>query len=319
VIQYRTFRNPDPPGLVEVWNASFAGRGTVPVRQAGLLEHFLFAKLYFDPAGLIVACDGDRIVGFAHAGFGPTAGLDALDPSVGVVCAVGVLPSHRRQGIGAELLRRAESYLTARGARELRAGPLAPANPFLFGLYGGAQSPGFLESNGAARPFFERHGYTLQQTRLVFQRDLLSVQIPADARFPALRPRFEIVVSPYKVGQWWRECVLGPLELFDFVLHERDTGRGLALANVWEMETFSNHWNRHAVGLADLVVLPEARQQGLAKFLLAQILRHLHEQYFAVVEAHTADDNTPAINLLRGLGFAPVDAGHAFRKPAGGP
>jgi ribosomal protein S18 acetylase RimI-like enzyme len=316
VIQYRTFRNPDPPGLVEVWNASTAGRGAVPIRLAGLLEFFNFAKLYFDPAGLLVACDDDRIVGFAQAGFGPNTAGNGLDPSVGVVCALAVLPSHRRHGVGTELLRRAEDYLRGRGARELQAGSLPPCNPFLFGLYGGAQTAGFLDSNPLARPFFERHGYAPAQTRLVFQRELAGVQMPSDPRFTALRPRCEIVVSPYKVGPWWRECVLGPIELFDFTLRDRGTGRAFGTATVWEMETFSNHWNRHSVGLFDLVMLPEARGQGMGKFLMAQILRHLHEQYFAVLEAHADADNTAAVKLLRGLGFVQVDTGRALRKAA---
>ena len=55
MIEYRCFRNTDPPRLVEVWNQAFTGRGTVGLRTATPLERFVFAKTYFDPAGLIVA------------------------------------------------------------------------------------------------------------------------------------------------------------------------------------------------------------------------------------------------------------------------
>src|ERR671938_100354 len=71
VVHYRTFRNTDPPGLVDVWNACFTGRGAAYVHGPGVLEYFLFAKPYFDPDGLIVALEGSEVVGFAHAGFGP--------------------------------------------------------------------------------------------------------------------------------------------------------------------------------------------------------------------------------------------------------
>ena len=150
----------------------------------------------------------------------------------------------------------------------------------------------------------------------MFRRSLTRLPLSEDPRFDQIRERYDIIAAPHRHAGWWRECVLGPLELFDFTLRDRTSGHDLATATVWEMETFSNHWNRHAVGLADLVVRPEARGKGLGKFLLAQLLRHLHEQYFAVLEAHAADDNSAALGLLRGLGFTAVDAGHSFRKPA---
>src|SRR4051794_15510490 len=71
VIHYRTFRNPDPPALLEVWNACCTSRGAAPFRVTTLLEYFTFAKPYFDPAGMILAVEDGKVVGFVHAGFGP--------------------------------------------------------------------------------------------------------------------------------------------------------------------------------------------------------------------------------------------------------
>src|SRR5262249_49990507 len=65
VIEYRTFLNPDPPALVEVWNGSFTGRGAVSLRLATLLEFFIFSKPYFDPEGLVVAAPAGRPPAFA--------------------------------------------------------------------------------------------------------------------------------------------------------------------------------------------------------------------------------------------------------------
>jgi hypothetical protein len=39
------------------------------------------------------------------------------------------------------------------------------------------------------------------------------------------------------------------------------------------METYAGRWNEHAVGITDLVVADDLRRQGLAEFLLTQILR----------------------------------------------
>ena len=172
MIQYRSFINLDPPALVDVWNESFTTRGAAALRSATLLEYFVFAKAYFDPEGLIVATDGPKLVGFALAGFGPSDDGGQLDTASGVVSLLAVVPSHRSQGVGAELAARAEDYLRRRGVRTLFAGPMAPLNPFTFGLYGGSGSPGFLDSDAPARPFFE-------QPRLQAARDDAGVSVAA--------------------------------------------------------------------------------------------------------------------------------------------
>src|SRR5262249_37522364 len=260
-------------------------------RAAAFRDSFTPPKPYFAPEGLIVAAADGRPVGFAHAGFGPNADGSALDPCLGITCAVGVLPAYRRQGVGTQLLRRCEEYLTRKGARELLAGPLAPNNPFLFGLYGGSSSPGFLESDPLARPFLEGRGYRLCQTCLVFQHPLERLQLPSDSRFSAHRQRYEIHAAPAARASWGRECVLGPVELVEYRLLDRGTGQADARLTLWEMDAFSQQWNEHAVGLLDLEVVPDRRRQGLAKFLLSQILRHLHEQFFSLLEVQAPADN----------------------------
>jgi ribosomal protein S18 acetylase RimI-like enzyme len=314
VIHYRTFRNGDPPGLVEVWNQSFTQRGSVHLQGCTWMEYFLFSKPYFDPEGLIIALADSQVVGFAWAGFGPNETESALDPHAGVVCLLGVLPSHRGQGIGSELLRRAEAYLRGRGSQDVFAGPMYPLNPYSFGLYGGSYSPGFLDSDAQARPFFEHKGYTIEGTALVFQRAMRQPLTLADGRFAAHRLRYEIHASPFQGTTWWQECILGPIELHEYRLQDKLTGRTAARALMWEMETYTGRWGEHAIGISDIVVPAELRRQGLARFLLAQVLRYLQDQFFTVVEIQTRADNEAAISLMRGLGFEQVDSGHIYRK-----
>jgi ribosomal protein S18 acetylase RimI-like enzyme len=314
VIHYRTFRNTDPPGLVEVWNAAFTGRGAVKLRSCLWTEFFLFSKIYFDPHSIIIAQADRQIVGFAWAGFGPNASESAVDLGTGVVCLLGVAPSYRRQGIGAELLHRAETYLRSHGSKNLFAGPLHPLNPYTFGLYGGSNSPGFLDSDPLARPFFTHHGYVVESSCLVFQRSLKPTLNIADGRFAAHRLRYEIYVRPFPRTTWWQECILGPVELYEYRLQDKLTGRTAARALLWEMETYLPSWNEHAIGITDLVVTDDRRRQGLAKFLMVQVLRSLQDQFFSLAETQVRADNAAAINLLRSLGFEQVDAGHIYRK-----
>src|SRR5262249_46930144 len=111
VVQYRAFLNTDPPGLAEVWNEAFTGRGAAQLRNSAPLERHAFAKPFFDPNGLIVALDDDVRVGFAHAGFGPNNAETSISHAAGVTCIIGVRPQYRHRGIGSELLNRCEDYL----------------------------------------------------------------------------------------------------------------------------------------------------------------------------------------------------------------
>jgi ribosomal protein S18 acetylase RimI-like enzyme len=314
VIEYRTYRNSDPPQLAAVWADAFPHRGAYPGPAAGTLERWLFAKPYFDPAGLLLACEGRDVVGFAHAGFGPDDSLTRLAPEPGVVGAIAVRGAHRGRGIGRELLRRAEEYLAARGARTLVAGPVRSLNPFYFGLYGGGDSPGFLASDPAAGPFFEARGYRPWLTTLVFQRRLDKPLGLADARFTGLRRRLDLQVLPrVAIQSWWAECVLGPAEPVDFRLIDKLTGRVAARALAWELEGFSQRWGTPAAGIIDLQVREDVRRQGVGKFLVAQILKHLQDLEIRIAELHAAESNPPAVGLARSLGFEQVDIGRSYR------
>jgi ribosomal protein S18 acetylase RimI-like enzyme len=315
VIHYRSFRNTDPPILVDIWNEVFTGRGAVRLRHSTPLEHYVFAKPYFDPAGLILALDEREGIGFVHAGFGDNQDHTGISPLHGVTCMLGVRPSYRRRGIGSELLRRSEEYLRGKGATAFHAGPAPPYDPFYLGLYGGSEPAGFLASDPAAEPFFTRREYRVCQTNLVFQRRLDRPVKVVDSRFAGHRSRFELRIVPRKRAEtWWQEATRGLVEPFEFRLEEKLSGHVVAQASVWEMEGFSWRWNQPSVGLTDLLVQPNWRRQGVGKFLLAQILRYLQEQYFGIVEMHTPQGNDIAVKLFRAVGFEQVDTGHAFRR-----
>jgi ribosomal protein S18 acetylase RimI-like enzyme len=315
VVSYRTFRNTDPPALADLWNESFTGRGAVRLSSSSPLEHLVFSKPYFDPTGLIVAVDAGKVVGFAHAGFAPDEKEVALGKSAGVLSLIAVRPSHRRQGVGTGLLLRCEAYLRGAGATMLWAGQMFPHNPFYFGLYGGSECSGALVSDRAAGPFLLRRGYRVERTYQVLQRSLRGQLNVADARFAALRRRFEFLAQPRKgTNSWWRECVLGLVELHDFCLEEKTSGEPVARASVWEMDGYSRSWNESALGLVELGVRPDLRRQGLARFLLAQMFRYLQDQYFSLVEVQVPETHEPELNLYRTLGFQLVDTGHIYGR-----
>ena len=232
---------------------------------------------------------------------------------------IAVRLASRHQHIGSGMLRRAEDYLRGGGAVELYAGGLKPLNPFYFGLYGGSNSPGFLESDPAMRPFFEARGYRDARRSFVLHRKLDSPLNLVDSRFSALRRRFDVQVMPRnRIGSWWQECMIGQLEQFEFRLDEKATGQPAARALYWEMEGYGWRWNTPAAGVMDIQVRNDLRRQGVGKYLLAQLLRYLQEQYFGVAEVQVTEDMEAALKMFRAIGFAQVDVGYIYKKGANG-
>lgn len=315
MVHFRKFRNQDAPGIAQVWNESLTGRGAPRLRHSSLLENYVFSKSYFDPTGFCVALDEDKIIGFAHAGFGPSADGSALDRTKGITSLLAVQPGYQRHGYGSELLLRSEKYLRESGATELQAGGAWPETPFYFGLYGGAAFSGLLRSDAAGDPFLRKHGYLPSQTRQVWQRNLTEPLVIVDGRFAALRKRCEVRIKPRTgVTSWFEECVLGSIELFDFVLEERVSQKVLARISVWEMDGLGYKWQMPAIGIVETLVEPAQRKQAMGKFLLYQMLRYLQEQFFGTAEVHIDAANHSGIEMAKKFSFVQLDEAVAYTK-----
>ncbi|CAN5420802.1 hypothetical protein BH10PLA2_BH10PLA2_14330 [soil metagenome] len=316
MVHFRKFRNQDAPGITEVWNEAFTGRGAPRLRHSSLLENYVFSKSYFDPRGLIIAVDDNKLVGFVHTGFGPSGDGAKLDPANGFVSLLAVKPEYQRRGIGSGLLLEAEKFLSGAGAKVLHGGGCWPMAPFYFGIYGGANFSGLLRSDSASHPFLLKHAYVAGKNRSVWQRNLTEPLVIVDGRFAALRKRCEVRIKPRTgISTWFEECVLGSVELFEFVLEERVTQKPLACITVWEMDGIGYKWQMPAIGIVDMTVDPSLRKAAMGKFLLYQMLRYLQEQFFGTAEVHIDSTNAIALDMVKKFGFALVDEAIAYSKP----
>jgi GNAT superfamily N-acetyltransferase len=300
--------------MVQVWNEACTSRGSFPLRGPLSLERFVFSKPYFDPQGLIIAEEDGKVIGFGHAGFGADPAEKFLVSDTGVICAVVVRPSHQRRGIGSELLARCEQYLAGLGAKDYQAGPYYPRNPFYFGMYGGSDNAGFLISDLAADPFFKACGYKATAACRVVER-ALSTPLPRDPRFQNLRTRYDTQLVPQPgLSSWWQECAIGQIEPVEFRLVDKLTGLRAAHLLAWEMDGFRVGVTQGVAGLLSLHVRSDMRRQGLARYLLAQVIAYLMQQSFTLIETHVPETNEPAHQLLKGMGFQEIDRGQTFHR-----
>ena len=115
MLTFRTFRNTDPPLLAEIWRSRVGQPGLVHPISTDLLEQFIFAKLYFEYAGLIIAQEDGRGIGFAHAGFGATEQENDVSTELGTTCLVMARPECDQAQVADGLLERSEAYSRSRG------------------------------------------------------------------------------------------------------------------------------------------------------------------------------------------------------------
>ena len=314
MLQYRSFRNTDPPILTAIWRSRPNEPGFLRPVSVDLFEQLVFAKLHFDYKGLLLALEDERPVGFVHASFGPNAERTNVSTETGVICALMVRPiapdGSRNRAAGA-----IRNLSAPRGVQVIMGGARRPLNPFGSGLYGGVEPPGILNSDGIAQEAYLRCGYQPATQTRIFRQNLNLLKLPADRQQLQFRRRMvvQVMVDP-PTRDWWEASTWGDFDLNLFELVPRGGGAAVARAVVRDL-AITDEGGGRAVGILDVEVDPSQRRQGLATHLLGESLRMLRGQGVASAEIHVAEDHTAGVQLLRKLGFHQVAAGIQFRKP----
>ncbi len=318
VIEYRHYRNSDPPRILTLWNQSGFARGGATGISHDLLDQLLFSQPYFDRRGLILACEDDRLVGMVHAGFGCNEHRTDLNPLDGVICQLLVHPERHRQGIGRELMDRAKRYLVEQGSTTIHAGPGPGRDPFYCGLYGGSESAGFLATDEDAAEFLGSCGFETAERFVVYQRPLeLEAGEAVDFRSVQWKRQVRIEISAQNNdGDWWWNNRFGRLDYVRFRLLQKENDEVLASLTLIGLDQFIPKWNSRAIGLADIHVAENRRRQGLGRLLITETLRRLKQETISLVESHAIESDVALMGLLTSCGFQRIDAGTQYRSIA---
>jgi ribosomal protein S18 acetylase RimI-like enzyme len=314
-IHYRHFRNSDPPALIAVWQSRAGQPELNPAVGIEVLEQFVLAKTYFDPEGLILACNGDRVLGFAHASFGANDTEDGICTELGTTALLMVKPDCDQAQVAAGLLEQSEAYLRRRGAKVIYGGGIRPLNGFYLGLYGGSELPGVPESDSVAQRAFTSHGYREIDRTLLFRRDLSTFEAVVDRRQMQVRRQMvvEVVLDPPS-RNWWEACTLGAFDLIRLEIVPRSGGPAVAAATFRDMDLLPVTARPKSLGLIDVWVEESFRRRGVAMFLLGEAFRHFFHEGVTTIEIQTMQHNVAALGLYHKLGFQQIAHGSVLRK-----
>jgi GNAT superfamily N-acetyltransferase len=315
MISFRSFRNTDPSVITAIWRSRAEQLGLLQPVSGDLFEQLIFAKLYFEYDGLILAFENDQPVGFAHAGFGPNDKPFGISTEMGTTCLVMLRPGCSEAEVSAGLLERSEQYLRRRGSQVLYGGGMQPLNPFYIGLYGGSELPGVLDNDRIARAVFESHRYREIERTKIMQIDLSCFESVIDRQQMQIRRQMVVeaqIDAPTRT--WWEACTLGEFELTRFEMVPRGGGPAVATGLFRSMDPSGTNGSGRAAGLVHFEVDPAYRRRGYAVFLLSEAFRQFQRQGIMTVETQTLDTNIPAVNLYKKMKFQQVNGGGLFRK-----
>lgn len=315
MFQLRRFNNADPPALAEIWRRQPTQRGLMQPMTPAVLELCVFSKQTFDPEGLIVACEDEQPIGFVHAAFGPNEAGDDLDYSTGVTQMLMVRPSAQSPELTQALLHAGEDYLRSRGAKVLYGGGIHPLDPFYLGLYGGSELSGVLGSDERLNQVFQQSDYDVSSRAVVLHLELARLKpvVSREVRNHRRDMVFNQNFAPTE-HNWWDTVQLGELERQEFSLTSRKSSDKLASVEFWDIEPLASSWGIRTSGIRSLRVDPDHRRKKLATYLLTESVKVMRKRGVSIVEVHAMQENEPAIDLYRSLGFTQVDTGTVYRK-----
>ncbi|MBC8354599.1 MAG: hypothetical protein H8E66_21595 [Planctomycetes bacterium] len=317
MIHYRPFLNSDPPAIAEIWRSQPPTNSFIQLMTPAVLDDLVYSKPFFDRAGLILAVQDDKPVGFVHAGFGPNAELTGIDHNSGTTALLLVSPHRDRETIARELLSRSEQYLLGQGATTLFGGATKLLAPFYLGLYGGSQLSGILASDVNSTALYREAGYSESVHARVFRCDLRGFRAPVDRELMQVRRQFQLVKQAESLPRtWWEACEFAAIERLEFVLLPKAKGAPVAEATFWDIEPLASSWGVHAMGLASIEIDASPNACAVATHFIGEIFRQLQGFGITLVEFQLRPNESLAVEACRKLGFEEINTGLLFRKPS---
>ncbi len=281
----------------------------------GEFELFNLSRPYFDAAGLQVAIDEETraIAGFVHSGFGPADPASfcrRLDRSMGTIAVVCAPADPEMED---SLIQAGINYLRKEGAGVIYAGGRFPLNPFYWGLYGGSEFSGVLDSQPELQAALVRNGFKESARSVLFEYNLAKAE-PRHVKNIVLKRESRLsILEDDSLGCHWTELALEAFHPMNVEIRDRHDTRTLARSVLWPMALYGRRESVSRIGLIGVEVAPGHRRQGYGRLVVTESIKCAIELSYDVLCVQTDVTNTPAMGLYEGMGFSRSGSASLFR------
>lgn len=323
----RSFRNEDPPRILELWRKTQHRRdgfASLLFPSPNQIQAQFLGLPMLDSRSIMLAFEGDVPVGYVHTMSAPTDDGHSFDPTTGQICFACVDPGyHDVPGAATTLIRAGEEYLIGLGAQTIYGGSPSPSAPFYTGFYSGGEAIGILHTDSAIMNAFHEADYHTHQKTGWFHYDLRNYS--PSVTLETIGHYADLAVETHEIPEartWWEGCIQTNGIWFDAMAYQIRTNRPVArlrmriafpdMENVLTM--YGGTW---LASLIELRVHPDVADDGTQRYLLDEAVRYLAAQkQVAQIEAHTAE-GSPLFELLRKQSWKERGSGTVFVKHMG--
>jgi len=324
MLTVRSFRNEDPPRLLELWQNTQQRQDSfapLPPLSLSLLQTQILGLPMLDARTVRVALDNGTPVGYVHTTPAPSEDGYSFNFAVGQICFLCVDPQYPdADGAVAALLQSGEEYLKELGAVKIFGGSPSPSAPFYTGFHSGGEAVGLLLSDEPVMNAFHHAGYQLHQKTVWFHYTLPDHPLTPTPELMGYINEFEVEIAETSQARtWWAGCAFAHGIWFDATAYSLRPSRPVARLRTrvtypdteHTLTMYSGTW---LASLMELRVHPDFADIGIQKFLLGELIRYLISYNQIVqIEAHVAED-TPLFTLLRSQSWTERNYGCVFVK-----
>ncbi|TNJ65106.1 GNAT family N-acetyltransferase [Paenibacillus hemerocallicola] len=312
-INYRHYEPGDEAAIVALWNESLHHDPITPLR----FRNMVLLDANFDPAGLRLAFEGERLVGAVYSlrRLLPMHETE-LEPDNGWITFFFVAKDKRRGGIGTRLMRDAFEFLTGQGRKHVFFSSYAP-NYFVPGVDADSYPEGY--------ELLQKLGFNRLYSPVAMDYSLVGYSVPEDIR--ALKREREGEGYTFRLAQ---DSDLVEVIRFATDAFNPDWGRairegvlrGLSLGAIHvarengKLVGFCMHGGYEGIleRFGPFGVDPSQQGKGLGKILLHDCLANMRAQGLHGAWFLWTGETTTAGHLYKKLGFEISRRFHVCKK-----
>ncbi|WP_062350174.1 GNAT family N-acetyltransferase [Bacillus kwashiorkori] len=313
MIQFRYYQSGDEKLIVNLWNECLLND---PITQKRF-RNLVLLDANFDPEGLRVAIDGEKVVGCVYAvrRLLPMYGTD-LERDNGWIPFFFVHPDYRRSGVGGRLMEEAIGFLKEAGRKHVFFSSYAP-NYIMPGIDEEAYPSGY--------QFLLAQGFTKLYSPIAMDRNIVGYQMPEAVK--------ELIKQREAEGYTFRtaeDCDLYDVIKFANEVFNPDWGRairegvlqGLPMENILvardgdKLVGFCIHGGYEGVPdrFGPFGVDPNQQGKGLGKILLHLCLTKMRAESLHGAWFLWTGEKTTAGYLYKKTGFEVTRTFHVMKK-----